>query len=184
MELFVEKEGVEYKYSCLLFNLPKATSNLIIAYGKKHIPDDVLYDDEDKDKGRENSPHNTVKYGLTTKKVEDIKEITDLFSQFSIKLGKISKFKADKYDVIKIEIEDDKELRKLNKVISDTLDHRDTHKIYNPHITIAYVIPGSCDKLLNKRIFKNLTLGVKELTLSIRGTTEKVKIPLKKDKDA
>lgn len=183
MTLFLEKEGIKYNYSCLMFNLPSFLGDLVISWAKKNIPKKSLYNDPDdkSSSGLEDQIHLTIKYGILDKyKVSDIKKVLSGVEQFPLTLGKISKFeKKDKYDVLKMEVES-KELMKLNKLVSSELDCHDSYPTYHPHITIGYVIPGSCDVFLGKTIFDDLTIMVKDTCFSAAGDKKKTTIKLKK----
>lgn len=168
MDLFLEKEGGTYKFSCLMWNLPSFYKDLSIAWGKNNIPDSCLYNDpDDNTLGRENCPHVTVKYGLHTFNPKEVADVINGFGGFLVEFGKISKFeKKGKYDVIKMEVEG-KKLRKLNALVSDNLKCTDSYKEYNPHITLSYVLPGSCDHLLGKYIFRDAIVKATQLVFSI-----------------
>lgn len=182
MDILLEKEGVAYKYSCLMWFVPEFYSDLINSWGKLNIPDDKLYIDPlDPALGREDEIHLTIKYGLHTKNPEDVKKIVSNFPSFPVSFGKISKFNSEAYDVIKMEIISEK-LMELNAIITSSLKCTDKYPIYKPHVTIAYVKKNSCDGLLDKKIFNELTITAKDTILSIAGddgTDGKCSIPLK-----
>jgi 2'-5' RNA ligase len=180
MDLFLEKEGGTYKFSCLMWNLSGFYKDLTIAWGNKNIPDSVLYNDPDDDTlGREDCPHITLKYGIHSHDPKEVEKVISGFGGFLVEFGKISKFeKKGKYDVIKMEVEGRK-LRELNALVSDNLECTDSYKDYNPHITVAYVIPGSCDHLLGKYIFRDSVVKATQLVFSIPNEEkEKVLITL------
>lgn len=180
MEVFLEKSNGEYDFSCLMWYVPQFYKDLIIAWGKKNIPDSKLFvDPEDPNSsGREDETHVTIKYGIHSKDPADVENVTKGFGSFLVELGKVSKFeKAGKYDVIKLAV-NGKKLRELNAKVSASLECTDTYKEYNPHITIAYVKPGSCDHLLDTDVFKDLKIKATELIFSIAGADNKVPIAL------
>lgn len=180
MELFLEKSDQTYDYSCLMWRCPQFYKDLIVAWGKKNIPDENLFiDPEDAgSSGREDDTHVTVKYGIHTKDPQDIQNLVSGFGTFLVEFGKVSKFeKQGKYDVIKIAV-NGKKLRELNAKVSAELECTDTYKEYNPHVTIAYVKPGTCDHLLDKDMFQDLRVKATELIFSIAGVDNKVTIAL------
>ena len=69
------KTSKGYDYSSTQIELPKKISDRIIKWGKKEIIDNNLFIDSDGTKGREDDIHVTVKYGLHTTNVEEVKNI-------------------------------------------------------------------------------------------------------------
>jgi 2'-5' RNA ligase len=180
MDLFLEKSTGDYKYSCLMWNLSGFYKDLTLAWGNKNIPDSVLCcDPDDPSLGREDTPHVTLKYGIHSQDPRDIINLVNGFGSFLVDFGEISKFeKKGIYDVIKMAV-DGKKLRRLNALVSSELKCTDSYKDYNPHITIAYVIPGSCDHLLGKYIFRDAVVKATQLVFSIPNEQkEKVLITL------
>lgn len=151
-------EQATYKHSCVMFVLPE--SQKIMQWSKKNIPNDVL----EGEKGRENEIHVTVLYGLHTSDSNDVKDIVKKFKPASIQFGEISKFEADKYDVIKIDVEGDI-LHEMNKALKK-LPFTSTHPTYKPHCTLAYVEKGSCDHLLGKRNFDDQEFSLDSVVFS------------------
>lgn len=92
------------------------------------------------EKGREDKPHITVRYGLHSKDTEDVRPIIERFSPIEITLGKTSHFEAEEFDVVKVDVESPA-LRALHKALG-VVPHTDTHATYNPHLTLAYVQKG------------------------------------------
>jgi hypothetical protein len=123
-------------YSSVQFELPEDTAIQILDWGLRKIPDQLLAAE-----GREDDIHVTCKYGLH---ITDFTQVRDLFINeraIKITLGKISLFINDDADVVKIEV-DSPDLYRLNQKISSLFEVTDTHPIYQPHITIAYVKRG------------------------------------------
>jgi len=95
--------------------------------------------------GREDDPHVTVKYGIHSTYPTEIKPYLREVDKITIKLGKVSLFSNpdSDYEVVKIDIIDKGGLRKLNRLISENLEHTDSFPEYKPHITLAYVKKGT-----------------------------------------
>jgi 2'-5' RNA ligase/phage portal protein BeeE len=154
-------EKSKHKYSSTQFNIEDTDP---------YLSDDILelaerVDKEDlSDKGREEIPHITVKYGIHTQDATEVRNLVQGFGPIKVRLGKTSLFTQDDtdqdYEVVKIGIVS-QDLRRLNKLISDNLDCTDTHPKYNPHITLAYVKVGTG---VNYKGWKDLE--GKELTLN------------------
>lgn len=134
------KEG--YDYSSTQLNLPSEAAADIKSLGAR-IPDEHLAE-----KGREESPHITVKYGLHGKPLRKVRELMADEGPVTVKMGKTSHFPASESgngDVVKVDI-DSPDLHRLNKKIASALPNTETHPKYQPHATIAYVKPGMGEK--------------------------------------
>lgn len=133
-----------YQYSSTQINLPQDLAEKVKSWGRKFVSEKDLYvDKEDNISGFDDSPHITVKYGIHTSNVEEVKKTLSHQGPIRFKLGKISKFTTNpKFDVLKIEV-DSPDLHDLNKQISNGVECTDTHPTYNPHVTIAYIKKGT-----------------------------------------
>jgi len=167
----IENSG--YSFSSVQVNFPEEESKKIIEWSKKNIKESDLVVN-DRAKGRETEVHVTVLYGLHTTNLNTLKLILEKFKPFEIKVGKISKFKSDEYDVLKFEISDGV-LRKMNKALKE-LDHTSNFNVYQAHCTLAYVRKGCCDHLLGKTPF-DYTIKVDKVTFS-PSKGKKVKVSL------
>lgn len=132
-------EGAEHKFSSTQFNLPKALAKKIKAVAAV-IPDEDLADD-----GRETNPHITVRYGLHTGNAEDVRKVLAGQEPVVVTLSKTSLFESDEYDVVKVDVEG-AGLVALNELLGSNLENTQTHSGYSPHVTIAYVKPGTGSK--------------------------------------
>ena len=122
-----------YDFSSVQMDFPDEIAEEIRNWCKLKIPEDMLAAD-----GRENHIHVTVKYGLHGVDFTEIREIFKDEKPLKVKLGKITLFEADDYDVVKIDVISP-ELHRLNQVISKNFEVTDTHPKYQPHCTAAYV---------------------------------------------
>lgn len=141
------KPDTAHEFSSTQINLPPD-----IAAGVKKIasaiPDKDLAGD-----GREANPHTTVKFGLHTNDVADVKRVLADEPPIKVKIGKLSTFppsdSSDGAEVLKLDV-DSPDLHRLNKKLSDALPHTDTFR-YAPHITVGYVKPGVAKKYVGKK---------------------------------
>ena len=163
-------EDKSHSYSCVMANFPNP--NEFINWSKKHIDHKDLYLQEG---GIEKTPHVTVLYGLHTTEHNEIADLIKNIKPFQIKLGSVSKFAAEKYDVLKIEVKS-KELFKLNQLLK-RLPYTSKFKEYVPHCTLAYVEKDTCDNLIGDKQFEGKTINVSELVFS-PSSGEKTKITL------
>jgi 2'-5' RNA ligase len=150
-----------HKFSSVLAIIPNNISKKIIDWGNKYIKESDVYEEE----GRENSPHVTVLYGIHS---ISPKEIINLFKNqkaFSCKLGKMSLFENEKYDVLKIEV-NCPELHKINKFLRKNLEYTSSYNQYVPHATIVYAKKGKANKLVGNEDFKDIEFIVNKLVFS------------------
>lgn len=181
------RDQATYDYSCVMFDLPKDIAKIAQEICENNIADEILYgvdDSHGKDiqYGRETDTHVTVKWGLHTDDVEEVRELLENFPKFEVKIGKVSLFESkdtkEDYEVVKIEIVSP-ELRRLNKKISETFEVTDTHKEYKPHMTLCYVKKGKCpEALLNDCKLTGKKVKVSEVVFSNK-KGKKTKIKLK-----
>jgi len=150
MNWYKEAKKVEHNYSWVYIDLPKDIQSQIIAFGEEIDPDDLFT--KEADGGIERTPHITVKYGLLTEDIKDIKECLEGLKGGKAHMGSSSIFEGDKYDVVKITVES-KALANLHNNLNQ-LPHEDKHMEYNAHATIAYVKKGK-GKKYNKKFKLN-----------------------------
>lgn len=114
------------------------------------IDKDDLYEPEgESGYGKETEPHVTILYGLHTNiPDEDIESEIDKIKSPKLKLGKVSSFSNDKFDVLKFDVESE-DLHKYNKKFAE-FPHTTDYPKYHPHCTIAYVKSGKSEKYIEK----------------------------------
>ena len=142
------------KFSSTQINLPKELAAHVKAESLK-IPDWALAPS-----GRETEPHATVKYGIHTNDPTAVRSAIAGHGKFKIRLGKTSHFPdTGDGDVIKAEVISPS-LHRLNKKIASAAPHTDTHPVYQPHVTLAYVKRG-----LGRKFSGSTALSGKEATV-------------------
>lgn len=150
-----------HRFSCVMADFPQPQT--IVNWSKKNIPKCCLYEPEG---GIDLIPHVTLLYGLHTNEAKDVQCLLKKIKPFRIKLGKISKFTGDRFDVLKIEVEGS-DLYTINKLLK-TLPYTSNFPKYVPHCTLAYVEKNSCDHLVNSKQFAGKVFYIKELIFSSR----------------
>jgi 2'-5' RNA ligase len=124
------------EFSSTQVNLPGGFAKKVRDAGKQIADEDLA------EKGRESEPHVTVKFGLHTNDVEEVRPLIESEPPIRLKLGKTSTFAGgENGDVVKVDVESD-DLRRINAAITAALPHTDTHPDYKPHVTLGYVRPG------------------------------------------
>lgn len=142
LDILNEEKKQTYDYGCamLYFNFPQIN--------KIHDaidPKDIYTQEGDRSFGLENKPHCTLLYGLHNEvTTEDIKKILDKYTFSTVKAKNVSLFQNPDYDVLKFDVEGNN----LHKVNSDLQQYPFTTNFpdYHPHLTIAYLKPGTGKK--------------------------------------
>lgn len=150
------------------------------------IPDEDIYDPPEEEKyGREDRPHVTVKYGLHTDDVEDVRPLIEGFGQIKFKIKGVSFFRKDdrEYDVLKLDVESD-DLERLRKKVEGSLESTDEFPIYHPHMTLAYLKRGMAEKYVDalKEEFQGDMFEIDSVCFSDKGSG-KVEIDCAKSKE-
>ena len=138
----------------------------------KAIPESKLYTEEGNGNyGREDNPHVTVRYGLDIDDPVKLKKLSEL-PPIKVKMGEVSIFEADKYDVVKVDVESEG-LRAANKKVGELVDvPGETFKDYKPHATIAYVKKGEGKKYVGNKAFSGQTFEIDKIYLRDRKGNE------------
>lgn len=142
--------------------LPDDIGKKLAAVGQS-IPDADLAD-----QGRETDAHVTVKYGLHTNNVDEVRKLLVDQPPITVKLGTTSVFPngpSNYGDVLKADV-DSPDLHALNAKIAGALEHTDTHPEYVPHATIAYLKPGLGKKYAGNDALNGTTATIDRLTFS------------------
>lgn len=163
------KSGVSYDSNSLQIDVTGNVADAMLQFSKRYVPASVIFTDEDGSKGREDSPHVTVLYGMTgdPKEIEpQIRELLADIKPFNIKFGKVSRFTTSpQYDVLKIDV-DASELIDLNALVRKNIPHEATFLAYRPHMTIAYIKKGFLVDLSGNTDFVGSSFKVHAVTFS------------------
>lgn len=146
----------QHDYGCVMARVDEDISTKILDFNCNLIGEDVLFVEGD-EYGRENTPHVTIKFGLTESySQEQMQEMLREVTPIVMEIRGISIFECDKFDVVKFDI-DGSDLRKLNEFFSK-LPNEDSHPVYHPHMTLAYVQKGNGKNFVRSpRRFANVT---------------------------
>ena len=101
----------------------------------------TVADEDLADKGREDQPHVTVLYGLRDNDAGPVRQAVETFGTINAQLGQLDYFPADEHDVLIVRVESD-DLHNMHGDLQQ-LPHTTTHPTYQPHVTLAYVKPGT-----------------------------------------
>lgn len=96
----------------------------------------------------ETQPHITVRFGLHTKDPTEVEKITKGFGLIKVNYDELHVFRNDDSDIL-VALVDSPHLHDLNSRLS-ALPNTVTHPVYTPHMTLAYLKPGTGDKYLKE----------------------------------
>lgn len=99
--------------------------------------------------GLETQPHVTLLYGFDDNvNPNEVIDVVKKYDYTHVKLHNVSVFENEEYDVLKL----DAELEILQNVHSELrkFPHSDVYSVYHPHMTIAYLKPGTGHKYIDK----------------------------------
>lgn len=124
-----------------------------------------LYTDE-KGFGREDTPHNTIFYGINENDNTDFAEMFKSKQPLTVTLGKVNVFEGKDtgkpYDVVYVETEG-QGLRDAHEMVKERTDNSPTHGDFTPHATVAYVKAGEGAKYKGDTRFEGKTITINEV---------------------
>ncbi len=154
--------GSDYKYGCIYFYLDIPHWNTLIS----HINEADLYEKENPSRGLETEPHITILYGIENtvrdSQVQDIMNQID-GDKIQVLLQGIGSFQNKDNDVVKINVKSEY-LHYLNSLFRG-LPHQSDFPDYKPHVTMAYVNPGSGSKYIDDSFQLEIS-GIKQIVYS------------------
>lgn len=174
MKTYKQFINESYSYSSVQVKMPTGIGARMVNFGSE-IPDDELAVD-----GRDERPHITIKYGLTSPSVDALDSIKEQFPEkITATMGKTSLFTSDNNDVLKVDI-DSPDLVALNKLIVDNTDNVNTHPEYHAHSTIAYIKSGNGSKYAGDDRFDGEKVSFSVIEFSSKDNDKYIKIPLRR----
>ena len=150
-------------YSCVMIELKGDSAKKLLKFGKS-IPKSELQPPDDDTPALETDPHITIKYGLLTESSDRIKKALKEFGPAKVKLGKVSIFSGEDYDVVKVGVTS-AALRKMRKPL-DAMRNGDKYPDYKPHATIAYVKKGEGKKYVGRTDLEGVELTLDTIDFS------------------
>lgn len=131
-------------FSSTQVQLPPRTAKKMTALAAS-IPDADLAE-----KGREDEFHVTIKWGIHTQDVAEVRRVLANEPPITVRFGKTSVFPdSGNGEVLKVDV-DSPDLHRLNAKIAAALETTDTHPTYQPHATLAFLKPGKADAYIGR----------------------------------
>jgi len=145
-----KKKEKDPLYGCVMMEPKK-----IKGWKENHldgIEEDDIYEEGD-DYGLEEQPHITILYGIHEDEV-DPSVIVDMMEQkmepVTVSIDEIDIFENEKYDVVKYNVPVTRQLKEYRDMFMNAFENTQTFSGYHPHMTIAYVKPGTGKKYKTK----------------------------------
>jgi 2'-5' RNA ligase len=137
--------------NCIMIKLDLKNWDNITSFINK----DDLYKPEDPTFGIQKKPHVTLLYPVYVYKKSEVFKVLDeiLDNPISFEILGIDYFKSSYYDVLKFTIKPNDYLNKIHNHLNKNIKNGNKFD-FNPHITIAYLKPGSAQKYTNDLRFK------------------------------
>lgn len=152
----------DHKFSSTQVDLPAEIAGKMRDWVAKNILPAELAEDETHD----GQFHVTVKYGLHDQDGKALIPLLKGFGAITLRFDKIEIFSNDAaHDVLIIKIKSSG-LERLNRLISENMEHTQTQASYVPHATLAYLKKGAGDKWIGNRTFVGKKATVTKITFT------------------
>lgn len=112
----------------------------------------------------EDEPHVTVRYGFENVGADRLRWVIDQHRGIVLTLGSLSLFRNEKADVLKVDVYSQR-LHDLHAHLG-IIPNKSTFPTYIPHLTVAYLKPGTGDKYLDMRGLEGQEVRVQSVTYS------------------
>ena len=146
----LERNNANLSYGCILL---KSDMDILDDWAPKiSIVDKEDIYEKDDDYGYEKEPHITIVYGIHQDEVDKkelYEKIKELIKPITVTIDSINIFENDDYDVVKYDVPSTKQLKEYRKELLK-FPNTQEFKDFNPHMTIAYVLPGTGKKYIQK----------------------------------
>ena len=162
---------LKYETCSLQIKLPDSFIEKVQEWSRRHISDELLYDDETKTYGRDTHNHITLSLGLRDDEIDAYAEIVSEYIGSELSLTNIGVFEMQNFDVIFLEVQEDDVLTQLYNKITPMANKKYVRRSFKPHVSIAFVRRG-----LGKKIVKQLSWHDRSLLEKFEFTLDEVEL--------
>ena len=132
----LEEKAGPHEYATTHFRMPDEIAthcrNLSSFIADEHLASD----------GRESDYHVTLLYGFHEDvSAADVQHVLTGIGPVTVRLGGVSHFSNDEQDVVKLDVAS-ADLHAMHDLLAEALPNTQSHRRYNPHLTLGYVQPG------------------------------------------
>lgn len=146
-DLLIERRDSNIEKCCVLFNLTQRLSETVAKFGGMIDPQDLH------EYGIETEPHVTGLYGILPSigVLRSTQKVLKKFPKTKIRaaLGECSLFQNPEFDVLKFDILS-QDLHDINDMLTKNIEYQNSYDNYHPHLTVAYLKPGTGQKYVDR----------------------------------
>ena len=146
-----EEQETEPTYGCVMLHTNMRDWETIHTGGID--PEDVFIKPHDESYGLETEPHMTVLYGIHEDEADPeivLNVIKKNMEDVTVTISEISIFENEDYDVVKYDIPVTEQIQEYRDLFENNFENTQTFPDYHPHMTIAYVKPGTGKKYISE----------------------------------
>ena len=169
----VDEKEPAHKFGCVMLELPTSVCEAIRA------EQDLIEPIALTGKGYCEKPHVTLLYGITGMTLAEVVSEVRRLDELEVSFGYASAFENPDASVLKVEVES-AALHEAHQTLKDCLPNVQTWPDYQPHATIAYLLPGceECADLPRECGLTGKAARISHAIVSVDG--QEARVPLRR----
>jgi 2'-5' RNA ligase len=140
----------KYETCSVQIRLPEDYTQTIQEWSRKHIPDELLWNDAGGTYGRDSRSHITLSLGLRDDRIADYLEIVKPHLGADLATKNITVFETDKFDLILLAVQEDDVLTQMYEALSKVANLKYVRRTFTPHVSIAFITKGKGKQLVKR----------------------------------
>lgn len=124
--------------SCVMLPVPSHIASSVLELQRRIDPDDLIES--------EPWPHITLLHGIADSESESVRRLLSGTNPVVCCLGQTDSFNGSEKDVLYVAVKDSPKLHELHGRCKALVENVQTHPEYHPHVTVAYLKPGTAFK--------------------------------------